>query len=111
MKIAPLVWASGMASIDTIVFGALKKQVLGEWTSGWILPLGMLAYAFQPFFFLQSLNYESMTIMNILWGIISDIMVTISGLWYFKEKMSPLKYLGLSLAFVSIVILSYDELY
>lgn len=106
----PLAWASLMAAMDVLVFGMLKKYTEGLLTSIWTVPLAMALYSLQPFFFLKSLSCESMTVMNILWDIISDFMVTAEGLFYFKEKLSPLKYFGLSLAFIAIVILSYDEM-
>ena len=52
-----------------------------------------------------------MTVMNILWDIMSDLSVTFIGLFYFKERLTTLKMVGLSFAFVAIVLLSYDSLY
>jgi drug/metabolite transporter (DMT)-like permease len=37
-------------------------------------------------------------------------MVTVVGLFYFKEKISSLKQLGLVFAFISIVLFSFDDL-
>jgi drug/metabolite transporter (DMT)-like permease len=71
----------------------------------------MLIYSLQPLIFLESLRYESMTVMNILWDITSDLYVTLIGLFYFKERLTTLKLLGLSFAFVAIVLLSYDSMY
>ena len=101
--------ASVMAFIDVVSLGIMKRHTEGE-RSAYAIPLSMGLYALQPLIFLQSLQYETMTVMNILWDIISDFMVTAEGLFYFKEKLSPLKYFGLALAFVAIVILSYDEI-
>ncbi len=100
-----------MAFIDTFVLSGLKKYSTGEHTYGIAVPIGMLAYSLQPLLFLQSLRYESMTVMNILWDIMSDLSVTFIGLFYFKERLTTLKMLGLSFAFVAIVLLSYDSLY
>jgi drug/metabolite transporter (DMT)-like permease len=106
----PLLFATFMAGIDAIVLGWLKEYSLGiiSWK---LLPVGILIYALQPLVFLQSLKYETMTIMNILWDVISDIFVTCAGLFYFKEKISKIKQIGLALAFIAIILLSYDELY
>lgn len=70
----------------------------------------MLMYSLQPYIFLQALQYESMTVMNILWDVISDILVTVMGIFYFKEQISSLKQVGLMFAFIAIVLMSYDEL-
>jgi drug/metabolite transporter (DMT)-like permease len=45
-----------------------------------------------------------------MWDIISDLFVTANGLFYFKEKLTKLKYIGLIFAFIGIVLLSYAEL-
>lgn len=109
--VIPLAFASLMALIDTFVLSGLKKYSAGDHSYGLAIPIGMLIYSLQPLLFLQSLRYESMTVMNILWDIMSDLSVTLIGLIYFKERLTPLKMLGLSFAFVAIVLLSYDSLY
>ena len=109
-NLIPIAMATAMAFIDTIVLSGLKEYDMGTNTWRVIVPISMLVYSLQPYIFLQSLQYESMTVMNILWDVISDIMVTIVGLFYFKEKISSLKQVGLAFAFVAIVLMSYDEL-
>jgi multidrug transporter EmrE-like cation transporter len=102
--------ATGMASIDAIVMAGLKKYDIGTITWRGIVPISMLIYSLQPYLFLQALQYESMTVMNILWDVISDILVTIMGIFYFKEQISSMKQVGLAFAFIAIVLMSYDEL-
>ena len=109
-NVLPMAIASFMALIDTIVFSSLKEYTLGTFTWQGVIPLSMILYSFQPYIFLKSLKYETMTVMNIMWDVISDIFVTIVGLFYFKETLSPLKMTGLAFAFIAIVLLSYDEL-
>jgi multidrug transporter EmrE-like cation transporter len=106
----PLLFASIMAIIDGVTLSWIKSYSTGGiiWKS--IIPLAMLLYSIQPLIFLQSLKYETMTVMNILWDITSDIFVTGMGLLYFKEKLSPMKMLGLAFAFIAIVLLSYEDI-
>lgn len=111
LNLVPIAFASLMAFIDTFVLSGLKKYSTGDHTYGIAVPIGMLVYSLQPLIFLHSLRYESMTVMNILWDIMSDLYVTLIGLFYFKERLSTLKMLGLSFAFVAITLLSYDSLY
>lgn len=106
----PFTYASVMALIDTGVFGALKNYTTGVWQKSWIIPLSMAIYSLQPFIFLHSLQYETMSVMNIMWDIISDLFVTATGLFYFKEKLTKMKYIGLLFAFIGIVLLSYTEI-
>jgi multidrug transporter EmrE-like cation transporter len=106
----PLAMAAGMASIDALVMAGLKEYDMGAITWRGIVPIAMLVYSFQPYLFLLALQHESMTVMNILWDVISDIIVTAMGIFYFKEQISSIKQVGLAFAFVAIVLMSYDEL-
>jgi len=110
INLIPLGFASVMALIDAIVLSWLKSYSIGTITWNAILPIGMLVYSLQPLLFLKSLQYETMTVMNILWDIISDVSVTLVGLFYFKEKLSIVKQLGLTFAFIAIILLSYDSM-
>jgi len=107
-KIVALGYATCMALIDVIVLGWMKEYTLGDLSSFYV-PIGMFLYSLQPFIFLKSLHHETMTVMNILWDLISDVLVTGTGLLYFKEKLSSIKQLALALAFISIVLFSYDD--
>ena len=111
LNFLPIAFATIMASIDAFVLSLFKSYSIGTLTWRSVLPLGMLVYSIQPLIFLQSLQYESMTVMNILWDVISDIIVTVTGLFYFKEKLSSMKMVGLAFAFTAIVLLSYDSIY
>jgi len=97
-----------MAFIDVVVLGWMKDYSLGD-LSSYYVPLGMFLYGLQPAIFLRSLHYETMTVMNILWDLISDVLVTATGLLYFKEKVTPIKQLALVLAFIAIILFSYDD--
>lgn len=109
-NLIPLAFASLMAFIDTIVLSIFKGYSLGTITWKAVIPFGMVLYSLHPYIFLQSLKYESMTVMNLLFDVLSDISVTIMGLFYFKEEISKLKKVGLLFAFIGIVFLSYDSI-
>ncbi len=71
--------------------------------------LPTILYAFQPFIFLFGLKHTSMTVLNLLWDILSDIMVTASGIFYFKEKLSMKKYIGIAFGLLAVMFLTGDE--
>jgi len=104
----PVAFATLMASMDTVVLAWIKDYSLGL-VSWKFVPLAMFIYGLQPYVFLQSLHYESMTVMNIMWDLISDILVTATGLLYFKEFLTPVKQGALALAFVSILLFACDD--
>jgi hypothetical protein len=68
--------------------GILKFINLGQLSKSYI-SIPMLLYAIQPHVFLASMKYQNMTSMNLLWDVISDVLVTGTGLYYFKETLSP----------------------
>lgn len=110
LNLIPLAFAGLMAFIDTFVLALFKGYSLGQIKWNAVVPFGMLLYSLHPFIFLQSLKYESMTVMNLLFDVISDVTVTIVGLLFFKEAISNMKKVGLMLAFMGIVLMSWDSI-
>jgi drug/metabolite transporter (DMT)-like permease len=111
LNFIPIAFATLMASIDAFVLSLFKSYSIGAVTWRSVIPFGMLLYSFQPLIFLKALRYESMTVMNLMHDIMSDVIVTTSGLFYFKEKISSIKMVGIAFAFSAIVLLSYDSIY
>lgn len=110
LNLIPLSFASLMAFIDTLVLALFKGYSLGKITWNAIIPIGMLLYSLHPYIFLQSLKYESMTVMNLLFDVLSDLSVTFVGLFYFRERLTNIKMVGLVFAFIGIVLLSYESI-
>ena len=95
-----------MALIDALSLSILKSINMGTLSSSYLF-LPVIIYSLQPLIFFQSLQFESMTVMNLLWDVISDIFVTFIGLAIFREKISRTKTLGVVTAFVAIFLLSW----
>jgi multidrug transporter EmrE-like cation transporter len=100
-------FATYLASIDSIILPILKAKRLGIITGTWMLPLAAIMYSIQPLVFYQSLSIESMTVMNIMWDVISDILVSIIGIFVFNEYLSPTQLCGLVLSVIGLVLLGY----
>jgi len=96
-----------MATIDAFMLGMLKAMSLG-WINTNLLFIPALVYAIQPFIFYKALGIETMTVMNLLWDVMSDVLVTFEGLYFFGEKVSHRKMWGVALSFVSIMLLSAE---
>ena len=69
----------------------------------------MLIYSLQPLIFLQSLTGNGLTIMNLLWDVMSDVIVTSIGLFYFSEKLTNSKKVGVLLSIISVILLSWKD--
>lgn len=104
----PLIYGIYMALIDVFSLGLLKSIQLG-WISKTLTFLPILVYGLQPLIFLAALKFETLTVMNLLWDVISDVFVTIMGLYFFQEKLTALKKVGVLLSLVAIFLLSYNE--
>jgi drug/metabolite transporter (DMT)-like permease len=104
----PLKFGFAMALIDVFMLSIIKKVNLNSKLIKWML-LPTIIYAIQPWIFLGSLQYESMIIMNLLWDLISDVLVTLTGLIIFKETIGPYKLIGVILSFISITLMSLED--
>ena len=100
-----MAYGAAMAFNDVISLGLLKAIHL-EWLSTYYFIIPLILYAAQPFLFFSSLSFESMAVMNILWDLISDVLVTLSAIYVFNEKISYTKISGILLAMVSMFLLT-----
>lgn len=94
-----------MATIDTGMLSLVKTINLGVVSIPWMI-IPTVIYALQPWLFLKSLNYESLTIMNLTWDLLSDLLVTLAGLFIFHDVLSPSKKLGILTTFITLFLFS-----
>ena len=104
----PLKFGVTMALIDVFMLSIVKTVSLNAKFLKWMI-VPTIVYAIQPWIFLQSLEFESLIIMNLLWDVISDVLVTLTGLIFFKESIGPYKLIGVILSFISITLMSLDD--
>lgn len=104
----PLGFAALMASVDAVGLGLLKK-ISQKALSFSFMPIAALIYTIQPFIFLQSLNYETMTVMNLLWDLTSDIIVTFVGIFVLGEEIGFRKSIGIVLSFIAIYLFTFED--
>ena len=99
-----------MSLIDIGMMSLVKKISLVTASSSssrlllsMILPT--MLYALEPWVFLSAMKYESMAIMNIVWNLVSNILVTGFGILYFGEKIHGIRLAGFVLAIISLFML------
>jgi multidrug transporter EmrE-like cation transporter len=107
-KVKPLLFAITLGIIDTLLLSTTKFISIGTLKYPFIF-LVCILYGVQPLLFLNALGNESMSIMNLLWDVMSNIFVSLIGIYYFKETISNMKYLGIILSIISLTILSIEE--
>jgi hypothetical protein len=104
MNTTALQYGLGMATIDATAFSIVKYVSLGLHPLWMIIP--MIMYGATPLILLKSLQKETLTVMNVLWDVSSDMLVTAIGLLYFNETLSLTKLAGVLLSFISIGLLT-----
>lgn len=108
LNVRTLLFGLLFGAIDAIslpvVKGVSKRMLNFQWM---VLPF--LLYASTPFIFLKGLQGETLTILNLVWDLSSDLIVTIIGLFFFGETIGYTKALGVCLSFVSLFLMSYES--
>jgi hypothetical protein len=97
-----------LAINDVISFGITKNIYLKNTKFYWIF-VPIILYGIQILLFYYGLHQTSMTVLNITWNLISNVLVTLIGIYYFGEKINNLKGIALGFAFVSIVLFAIED--
>jgi multidrug transporter EmrE-like cation transporter len=102
-----LAYGLGFGALDSIALPIVKGVSMG-WDPAWMV-IPAILYAGSPFLFLTALRQETLTIMNLVWDLTSDLVVTFIGLVIFAETISPIKALGVALSFVGLILMSWES--
>lgn len=108
-SILPIVFGLAMACMDVIMMSLAKYSSKGQISFGIALPIATAVYAIEPFLFFKSLKYESLTAMNLIWDLTSDVLVTALGVFWFKESIKGLRWLAVLFAMFSLGLFAYTE--
>ena len=105
----PIVFGFSMALLDIFMMAMAKEVSLK--TVPYALGLGgaTLVYAFQPYLFVKALTFENMTVVNLIWNLSSDIIVTLMGVLYYGESIAGLRWLALCMSLFSIGLFAYTD--
>jgi drug/metabolite transporter (DMT)-like permease len=107
-NIIPLTYALIIAFLDAIMLTMVKQISLNRQIFRWMI-LPTLIYAIHPWIFLESLQFESLIVMNLLVDLLSDLLVTFFGIFYFHETIGSYKLVGVLLSFISIILMSLND--
>lgn len=102
-----LLFGTGLA-LNDIIMMPFVKQIVGGWPI-WTIVFPIIAYALDPVIFYFALQKEGMAIMNLVWNLISNVVVTLLGLVAFKETINTQKFIGIILSFIALFFLSYEN--
>ena len=105
----PIFFGVVMACIDIVMMGVVKMTSTGAFSVAVGLPLSMTLYALEPIVFLKAMSYEGMVVTNLVWNLMSNILVTLQGILIFGESIRGLRWLGIAMSLVALTILAYTD--
>ena len=97
-----------LAVVDVIVLSILKLKHLGTknlFDTNWIFVIAFLLYGFQALIFYKSLDYSGLVRSNLIWDLMSDLLVTFFGLYMFSEILTISQGIGVVFAILAIILL------
>ncbi len=106
LNLRTLGFGLGLSVVDVVMMPFVKK-IAGGWPFVYMI-FPMLAYAIDPIIFYFAIKAEGMAMMNLVWNLVSNVVVTLIGVFLFKEFISPTKMVGIALSFVALFFMSYD---
>ena len=66
-------------------------------------------YALEPLIFLKALNYDGMVVTNLVWNLMSNVIVTLQGVFIFGESVKGLRWVGICMSILSLGLLAYTD--
>jgi hypothetical protein len=105
----PVFFGILMAVVDIFMMSSVKMIHQGTMPSWWGVPLSVGIYALEPLIFLKAMNYEGMVVTNLIWNLMSNIIVTLQGIIVFGESIKGLRWLGICMSLVSLCLLAYTD--
>ena len=105
----PVSFALGMTVLDLLMMGTAKLVYLNAMPYGVGLAFATIVYSIQPFLFIKALEFENMTVVNVIWNLASDTLITALGIFYFGEKIGGLRWAAMFLSVISIGLFSYTD--
>jgi multidrug transporter EmrE-like cation transporter len=105
----PIVFGITMALIDIAMMTTVKMTSTGQLTNSVGLPLSMILYSFEPIVFLKAMSYQGMVVTNLVWNMMSNIIVTLQGVFIFGESIKGLRWVGIGMSIVALTIFAYTE--
>jgi drug/metabolite transporter (DMT)-like permease len=105
----PVFFGTILASLDIAMMGTAKMISEGTlpYYPATAAAVGM--YALVPLVFIRALKYEGMVVTNLVWNLMSNIIVTLQGVFIFGESIKGLRWVGIAMSLVSLALLAYTD--
>jgi multidrug transporter EmrE-like cation transporter len=105
----PIIFGTVMAILDLVMMGSVKMIHGGTLSASVGIPISVGIYALEPVLFLKAMNYEGMAVMNLIWNLMSDVLVTLQAVLIFGETIKGIRWVAVGMAIVSLCIFAYTD--
>ena len=105
----PILFGTCMAIVDIFMMSTTKMTSIGRISTTIGIPLSIGFYAMQPLIFLKAMRYEGMVVTNLVWNLMSNVIVTLQGVLVFGESIKGLRWLGICMSLLSLGLLAYTN--
>ena len=106
MEVKSILYIVILVIIELLTVASIKQWSISK--KNLFLVFGLFGYLVVGCIFAYILHTHSdMTIVNSLWQILNIILVSALGLVVYKEKLTTRQYIGVFLAIISTVLLSF----
>jgi hypothetical protein len=97
-----------LAVVDIISMGITKQVVVGVLQQNY-MAFAIILYGCQMLIFKHGIEITSMTTLNLTWNLFSNIVITLIGLYYFKENITHLESYGILFAIFALFLFTLSE--
>jgi len=98
-------------SLNDLLSFSITKWIYVKHASLFYLIVPAFFYAFQMPLFFYGLKISTMTVLNIVWNLVSNILVTLVGVFFFKEKIGNIKMIAMLIGLFSLVLFALDGVF
>jgi multidrug transporter EmrE-like cation transporter len=105
----PVLFGTIMALIDICMMGVVKMISTGKVSYTVGLPAAIGLYALEPLVFLKAMKYEGMIVTNLVWNLVSNVIVTLQGVLIFGESIKGLRWVGVCMSVFSLGLMAYTD--
>ena len=105
----PIFFGTLMAIVDIFMMSSVKMISTGSIPSTWGVPLSVSIYALEPLIFLKAMKHEGMAVTNLIWNLMSNVIVTLQGVFVFGESIKGTRWVGICMSLLSLGLLAYAD--
>ena len=103
----PIFFGTLMALVDIFMMSTVKMVHNKTISQAWGLPLAVGFYALQPLIFFKATKIEGMILSNIVWNLMSNMIITLQGVFVFGESVKGLRWVAICMSIFSLALMAY----